>query len=176
MSLGGVRLTTPLRTALDLGCALSRPEALAAFDAFARLHGVSRDDLEACLPRYRGRRGVVRMRQLVPLVDARSESPGESRSRLLIHDEGLPPPVPQFWVLSHGQPLYRLDLAWPKHRVAVEYDGAWHELTDSQRVADRARRDWLHRHGWTVIVIRSGELGRGTAQPWLRDLRVALDR
>ena len=47
--------------------------------------------------------------------------------------------MPQFWVVHRGVPLFRLDLAWPKHRVAVEYDGEeWHERTEEQRAADRA--------------------------------------
>ena len=37
---GGLRVTTPLRTALDLGCLLRRREAKASLDAFCRLHGI----------------------------------------------------------------------------------------------------------------------------------------
>ncbi len=174
MELGGIRVTTPLRTALDLGCKLRRPDGLAALDMFARLHGITQADLWRSLPRYRGRRGVVRLRGLVPLVDARAESPGESRTRLVIHDAGLPDPVPQFWVHDRGVPIYRLDLAYPKSRVAVEYDGEWHELTTEQRSADHARREWLRRQGWVVIVVRRGELGFEGAVHWLEDLRSAL--
>jgi uncharacterized protein DUF559 len=117
---------------------------------------------------------VVKLRGLVLLADPRSESAGESRVRLRIHDEGLPLPVPQHWVLDHGVPRYRLDLAYPKHRIAVEYDGEWHDATADQRRADLERRTWLRKHGWTVIVVRRGELGGRTSEPWLRDLRNAL--
>ena len=67
-----------------------------------------------------------------------------------------------------------MDLAWPKHRVAVEYDGEWHELTEEQRAADRMRRRWLRDHGWTVIVVRRGDLGFEEASQWLDELRTAL--
>lgn len=174
MELDGVRLTTPLRTALDLGCRLRRPDGLAALDLFARHHAVTRELLEQSLPRCRRRRGVVKLRGLVPLTDGRSESPTESRTRLVIHDAGLPPPVPQFWVVHRGVELFRLDLAWPKHRVAVEYDGEWHEHTEAQRAADRLRRRWLREHGWKVIVVRRGDLGYEGASQWLEDLRIAL--
>jgi hypothetical protein len=174
MTLGAVRVTTPLRTALDLGCRLRRPEGLVALDLFARHHDVSVDVLVRSLPRYRRRRGVVRLRELVPLVDPRSESPGESRTRLVIHDAGVPAPVPQHWVMHRGEPLFRLDLAWPKHRVAVEYDGEWHESTEQQRAADRARRQWLREHGWTIIVVRRGDLDPDEASMWIEDLRGAL--
>ena len=38
----GIPVTTPLRTALDLGCCLRRREAYAALNAFARRHGLTR--------------------------------------------------------------------------------------------------------------------------------------
>jgi len=175
MRVHGVAVTTPLRTALDLGCKLSRPDGLAALDLFGRHHGVTEADLLRSLPRYRRRRGVVKLRGLVLLADPRSESAGESRVRLRIHDDGLPLPVPQYWVLDQGVPRYRLDLAYPKHRIAVEYDGEWHDATAEQRRADQERRAWLRRHGWTVIVVRRGELGGRSSDPWLRDLRNALE-
>lgn len=173
--IGGVRVTTPLRTALDLGCKLPRPDALAALDMFMRLHGIARMELEASLPRYRGRRGVIKLRELVALADARSESPGESRTRLAIHDADIPAPRPQHWVHHQGQPLFRLDLAYPRHRVAVEYDGEeWHERTEAQRTADRERRAWLRRHGWTVVVVRRGDFSGEAKAAWISELREAL--
>src|SRR3954447_19019185 len=45
MVLHGVPLTTPLRTALDLGCCLRRREAYAAMNAIARLHDLAAADL-----------------------------------------------------------------------------------------------------------------------------------
>ena len=59
-----VPTTTPLRTALDLGCCLQRRDAMAALNAFAREHGVTPADMTAQLGRYAGRRGVVQLRTL----------------------------------------------------------------------------------------------------------------
>lgn len=176
MQLSGVWVTTPLRTALDLGCKLRRPDGLAALDMFARLHRVTRDDLWSALPRYRGRRGVVKLRGLLPLVDPRAESAPESRTRLRIHDAGLPAPEPQHWVLHRGVSLFRLDLAYPRSRVAVEYDGEWHDRTPQQHAADTERRAWLRQHGWTVIVVRRGELSFTGSAGWLDELRTTLTR
>lgn len=172
MTLGNVRVTTPLRTALDLGCSLPRGSALAALDMFMRFHGVTKSMLEHSLARYRGRRGVVQLRSIVPLGDPRAESPGESIVRLAIHDDDLPLPEPQRWVFEMGVAKYRLDLAYLKHRVAVEYDGEeFHERTDEQREADEERREWLRRNGWTVIVVKRHALGTGSRKTWLRQLR-----
>jgi hypothetical protein len=175
MTVFGLRVTTPLRTALDLGCKLPRPDGLAALDMFMRLHGLTKADFEQSLPRYRRRRGVVRLREMVALADGRAESARESRTRLAIHDAGLPAPVPQFWVVHHGVAVFRLDLGYPNHRVAVEYDGEeFHDLTEDQRAADRDRREWLREQGWTVIVVRKGDFEGSNRRRWIAQLRKAL--
>lgn len=175
MECEGLLVTTPLRTALDLGCHLRRRDALAALDQFARVFGFSRDQLTREARRYRRRRGVVQLRFLIPLVDPLAESPRESWTRLEILDAGLPEPELQVWVEEHGVPVFRLDLAYPRHFVAVEYDGAeFHDRTEDQRRADEERRDWLRRRGWTVIVVRRGDFAGDASDRWIRELREAL--
>lgn len=174
-TIGGVRVTTPLRTALDLGCNLRRREAYAAMNAIARAHGLTAAALATELPRYRRRRGVIQLRELVPLVDPRLESERESWTLLEIHDAGLPLPEPQYWILIGGVRTYRLDLAYPELRVCVEYDGFdVHERTPEQTAHDEARREWLRRNGWTVIVIRNGDFTGERVERWIRELAEAL--
>lgn len=170
----GLHVTTPLRTAMDLGCKLSRRDALAALDAFMRAYGITHDDLRRNLGRYFRRRGVVQLRELIPLADPRAESAGESWTRLAIIDAGLPVPEPQFWIEIGGVPTYRLDLAYPKHRVVVEYDGRQFHEPDHRRQYDEARREWLRRHGWTVIVVDKDSFSDEALTAWLGELRVAL--
>jgi hypothetical protein len=174
MELDGVRITTPLRTGLDLGSCLRRREAYAALNAIARAHDLTGADYARSLGRFRRRRGVVQLRDLVPLVDPRIESQRESWVALAIHDDGLPPPEPQVWVEADGVPVFRLDHAYRHHRVCVEYDGReWHG-TREQREHDDVRRTWLREHGWTVIVVRSGDFTGAALDRWLRELRAAL--
>lgn len=175
MRIGTVDVTTPLRTALDLGCLLRRREAMAALDAFCRVHGLTRADLERGAARYRRRRGVVQLRELVGLVDPRAESARESWTRLELHDAGLPTPEPQLWIEVDGVARYRLDLAYEFSRVAVEYDGFdSHERTPEQLAHDEERRRWLREHGWTVIVIRVGDFSGERLDRWLGEVRSAL--
>ena len=175
VTIAGVRVTTPLRTALDLGCKLRRRDALAALDQFMYRHGLTHDDLGRGALRYFRRRGVVQLRQLIPLADRRSESPRESWTRLEIIDAGLPAPVLQFWIEIDGVPTYRLDHAYPRHRIAVEYDGEENHLrTAEQARHDAARRRWLTDHGWTVIVVRKGDFTGAGLDRWLGELRSAL--
>jgi hypothetical protein len=173
-TLAGVRLTTPVRTCLDLACHLGAYEALAALDAFGRVHGIAPFDLMTQLPRFRRRRGVVQARRLVPLMDARSESSGESFTRLAIIEANLPAPRPQHWVRYHGQSHYRLDHAYPELRICVEYDGEEYHSSDEQREADRRRRTWLRDHGWRVIVVRKDDFAGDALAGWLAELRSEL--
>ncbi|HWI44175.1 MAG TPA: DUF559 domain-containing protein [Nocardioides sp.] len=171
----GVKVTTPIRTALDLGCNLRRREALASMIGLARAYGFTADDLGRELPRFKRRRGVRQLRGLVSLVDPRIESPREAWTWLEIIDAGLPEPTPQVWILVEGVPTYRLDFAWERLRVCIEYDG-WeaHERTPEQRAYDAARRRWLRDNGWTVIVLRSGDFTGDAVARWISELRAAL--
>jgi hypothetical protein len=170
----GVKVTTPLRTALDLGCTLNRREALAAMDALMRCHSFTDADLRRLLPRYRRRRGVVQLRELIPLVDPRAESPRESWTRLAIHDAGLLPPACQWWVEVDGVPTYRLDIAYPHARIAIEYDGAEHHTRPEDRLRDHQRRSWLRAHGWTIIVLDAAAFAPDATDEWLLSLKEAL--
>jgi hypothetical protein len=170
----GIRVTTPLRTAMDLGCGLNRREALAAMDALMREHHFSRVDMARMLPRYRRRRGVVQLREIVALVDPRAESQRESWTRLAMLDFGLPRPELQWWVTVDGVPTYRLDLAYPHARIAVEYDGTEHHSRPEDVARDLARRDWLREHGWTVVVIDRSAFVPDSDTRWLETIRDAL--
>jgi hypothetical protein len=175
MMLHGVLVTTQLRTALDLGCFLRRREAFAVLVEFARLHGLSAEDYLVALRRFRRRRGVVQLRGLIPLVDPRLESQRESWVFLAIHDRDLPLPEPQHWIDIDGVPTYRLDFAYARLRVCVEYDGYdSHERTPEQRENDRARRKWLRDHGWKVIVVQRGDFTGDALEAWLVELAAAL--
>lgn len=152
-----VAVTTPVRTALDLGRLLGRYDAIGALDAFLR-HGVPRAALEAELPRFRGYRGVVQLRGLVPIADPRAESVPESALRLHALDAGLAL-EPQVWVEG-----YRVDLGSRELPYAAEYCGrAFH--SGPARAADLARTAVLESAGWVVDEFWSDDLYAPGADP-----------
>lgn len=174
VDVAGVRVTTPLRTATDLGCSLWAPRALGAMDALMRAHGFTHDDLRVMLRRYRRRRGVVQLRELVSMVDPLAESHRESWTRYFIVASGLPRPQLQVWVMVEGH-RYRLDLAYPRAKVLVEYDGEeFHQRDPEQRSNDRKRRGALRRAGWIVIVVTKADLAPDSERSWLGELGAAL--
>jgi hypothetical protein len=153
MVLEGVTVTTPLRTALDLGRLTHRDWALAAIDALLRGGGFSLDELVGEVERFRGQRGVVQLRELAPLGDPRAESPGESVLRLRWIDlTSLPRPEPQVSILRpDGRVLYRIDLGVRSLRFGVEYDGEQHHTEEEDRDHDAERRRVLAEHfDWII--------------------------
>jgi hypothetical protein len=146
-------VTTPLRTALDLGRLLRRDHAIAALDALERTRRFSHDELLDGVQRFRGMRGVVQLRSLAPLADARAESPGESVLRLRWLDAGLPACRPQVEVRDdYGFVRAYVDLGAEHLRLGAEYDGRDFHTSDADRARDRARRRWLAGRGWTIRV------------------------
>lgn len=171
----GLRVTTPLRTALDLGCCLRRREALAAMVELAREHALTPETLASSADRFRRRRGVVQLREMISLVDLRMESARECWVWLALHDSGLPMPEPQVWIEVDGVPTYRLDFAYRRARICIEYDGVdAHGRTVEQGANDERRRAWLRARGWTVIVVRLGDFSGEALERWLGEVRSAL--
>ena len=154
VELGGLRVTTPLRTACDLGRLLHRDQAFAALDAMARVGGFGSEELAAVEPRYRRYRGVIQLRTFIPLVDPRAQSPEESILRLRWYDTGLPRPECQVEVATPWGAPYYLDIGLPDVRYAAEYDGEQYHGEDQEQ-HDDARRRWLRDdRGWHIDVAR----------------------
>lgn len=155
MVLEGVTMTTPLRTALDLGRFASRDWAIAGMDSLLRLGHFDKLELVDNVERFKRQRGVVQLRDLAPRTDHRAESPGESVLRLRWTDlPTLPQPQPQIPVLVDGREIYRIDLGVEALRFGVEYDGERYHSSASDQQHDRARRRNLEsRFGWLVIPV-----------------------
>ena len=137
----GVRCTTPLRTALDLGRRLGPDRALAALDGLLRLGSFTHTALMAELPRFGGEPGVAQLRELAALADARADGAAESALRLRWLEGRLPTPSPG--LLVPGPAGHRLALGLPAHRFGAVLAG---RLTDQAFVGLRAQ-------GWRVVVL-----------------------
>ena len=152
--------TEPAWTAIEVARSLRRPRALATLDAALRSGTCSRRELTVAATRQAGRRGIVAVRELLPLADPASESPMESEARLEMHDGGLPAPVLQYEIVDRNWQTWRVDFAWPQQRVAVEYDGFdWHSDPEALR-RDRQKRAALREVGWTVLSIVADDVRR----------------
>jgi Protein of unknown function (DUF559) len=152
-----VRLTTPLRTAWEIGTLESTAAAVALLDAMAHKGHVDEGSLLRIAHEARGKWGARRFGKVAPLVDGRSASRPESLVRVACARAGLPPPVPQFEVVVGGEILGRVDLAWPEARLIVEYEGAYH-FDELQIRRDDHRYERMVAAGWRVIRLSSADL------------------
>lgn len=172
--LRGMPVTTPARTAFDIGRVSSLENAVVRLDALRNATGVSVAAVASVADRHRGARGSVQLRQALALSDAGAESPQETRTRLLLVNAGLPRPETQIDVRDvRGRFVARLDMGWPDASVAVEFDGAQHWTDARQRSRDIDRIAELEALDWLVVRV-SGELLRHRPAVILRRVRAAL--
>ena len=151
-------VTTALRTACDLGRLLWRFDAIGAIDGFVR-RGVDVGRLQQEVERFKGYRGVVQLRHLVPLADANAESPPESALRLHWHDSDLPWPETQIWEYDDdGAPRFRIDIGRREVGYGVEYFGEEFH-SEAARARDEQRIAWLEQQrGWTMDVFTKDDV------------------
>jgi len=150
----GLRVTTPLRTACDVGRLLHRDQAIGVMDALSALGRFSITELAEEAQRFKGFRGMVQLRYLAPLVDKRSGSPGESTLRLRWIEIPLPRPECQVAVPAPDGGTYFIDIGLPEDRFGAEYFGE--ELHgEDEREHDEARLSWVRNtESWTITVAR----------------------
>lgn len=150
----GFAVTSPERTAFDIGRREPRRAAVARLDALARATGFKPADVAAVAEQHRRVRGLRRLERALDLVDPGAQSPRETYLRLLLVDAGLSRPRTQIAVVGgDGLPVAYLDLGWPEYMVAVEYDGDHHRTDRAQYVKDIRRLEMLERMGWLVIRV-----------------------
>ena len=86
--------------------------------------GVTKEELNAGLLTMQRWPGIRAARRVVEFLDVRSESPGESASRVRLVEEGLPRPELQHEIFGpDGRFIARVDFYWKDHKTVGEYDG-----------------------------------------------------
>lgn len=152
----GVPVTSPARTAFDLGRRPGLQSAVIGIDALARATGIMVEDVQPLIDAHSGARGMKQLRRVLPLVDAGAESPQETRTRLVLIAGGLPRPQTQIVVRNEwGAVLARIDMGWKEWLVGVEYDGPQHWTDPRIRANDIERTAKLERRGWRLVRVSS---------------------
>lgn len=154
--------SAPAWTAVETARVLRRPRALAMLDAALFTGACTDRQLRASIDGQKGRRGIVKVRDLIEFADGRAESPMESEVRLVFIDACLPTPELQYEIVDRYGHTWRVDFAWPQAKVAAEYDSAqWHTGPAALK-HDRMKTARLQECGWTCVPIVIDEVrGRG---------------
>ncbi len=169
--LDGLCLTTPQRTAFDIGRRGTIGLAVARLDALAAATDFKVRDVEQLAGKHRHTRGLRQLRVALDLLDAGAQSPKETWLRLLLINAGFPKPRTQVPVLgADGFPRYFLDMGWEDMMLAVEYDGEQHWTDPWQFARDVERQEYVAEVGWTVVRVvsrhRACDVIRRVRQAW----------
>ena len=167
---GGLSVTSPLRTWLDLAALLDLDDLVAAGDFLVcehdRIFGpkhvalVKIAMLREAVRHESGRRGIVKAREAAALIRVGSDSPPETRIRLALERAGLPEMMLNFVVKDdNGVDCSWPDLAAPRWKVSIEYDGL-HHLGQRQQDIDGARDRLMNSLGWLQLRITKDMLDR----------------
>ncbi|NLU84630.1 hypothetical protein [Rhodococcus sp. HNM0569] len=160
--LDSVRTTSVARTVLDLAHTVPFEQAVVTCDDALARALVTVDDLTTAFARRPGRRGAPAARRVLAFADARSESVGESRSRVLFHRHGFE--LPELQASMHttdGRFIARVDFLWRELGVVGEFDGfAKYSIQGKNSMRgggeievlrrEKLREDALRAHGWSV--------------------------
>ncbi|MGH8915835.1 MAG: type IV toxin-antitoxin system AbiEi family antitoxin domain-containing protein [Acidimicrobiia bacterium] len=156
ISIGGLPVTNPERTVIDLASCLSDSRLDVIVDralSTGTLELEKLADLFATLGR-RGKPGTARMRRLLEKRD-QEYAPPESQLELkllgLIREAELPEPELQFQPSWLAPTNGRVDFAYPSHRLIIEADSRkWHTLMKSFDT-DRHRDNQAQLAGWRIL-------------------------
>ena len=155
----GMPVTSLARTVADLARTLPAEQAVAAGDR-ALAGGLDEADLHRTLLAMQGWPNLRKARRAIDLLDRRSESPGESISRVRIAEDGLPAPELQREIFDgNGRLVGRVDFCWEEQRTIGEFDGKikyGRLLKPGQSSTDvlfdeKRREDAMRDLGWQVV-------------------------
>ncbi len=156
--IGGLRVTTPVQTFLDLGTELGLVDLVVLGDSFVKAGLVTPEQLVAATETFRGG-GRRLLRRAARFVRREVDSPMESRLRMLIVLRGLPEPTINHKIRRpDGSVRFRFDLSYPDFRLIIEYDGRQHADSNKQWDGDIDRREWMDGEKWRIVVVRSKDI------------------
>ena len=156
----GVAVTSVARTVADLCRTVPFEAAVAVGDAGLRVASLPVAAVADALAYAVGRPGHPAARRALDFLDGRSESVGESRSRVALAALGFDAPGLQASLLDeHGRFLGRVDFLFADAGVVGEFDGKvkygkyLREGQDPGEVvfAEKQREDAIRDTGWEVV-------------------------
>jgi very-short-patch-repair endonuclease len=155
-----ITATSLERTVLDCARELELHRAVIIGDHALRL-GASLSKMEGMVNAMPGAPGIRKARNVLSLLDGRSESPGETRTRLLLRTFGIPMPEPQVRLSTrHGD--HRVDFAWKEIRLILEFDGRSkyfdYRPTDQVILDERKRENALTEVHWNFFRVDWSDL------------------
>jgi len=155
-----VKATNLERTVVDCARAGGFAEAVIIGDHALR-KGASLEVMWSIVNVMTGRRGVRKARRVLQVLDGKSESAGESRTRLIIGEMDIPQPELQVSLTVSGN-VYRPDFVWKREKLIVEFDGDYKYFefkpTPEAILDERKRERRLMEDGWRFVRLEWRDL------------------
>jgi hypothetical protein len=155
----GLLVTDVTRTVVDVARTVGFESAVVTADAALASEATSPAALADCLAGMGPVPGVRRAARVLAFADGRSESVGESRSRVLLHRLRVPEPDLQVQVRrADGGLVGRCDFGWEQHGTLGEFDGRIKyganarpgRSPEDALFEEKLREDELRDLGWQV--------------------------
>ena len=149
----GLSVTAVARALAETAGAGSFEAAVVSADAVLRSGRVSDDDVRRVLDLTEFWPGSPTIRAALAFADPLAESVGESRLRVLMHQQGLPRPSLQVDFHDAMGFVARVDFDFPEHDTVVEFDGLMKYADGSREVLirEKSREDRLRALGLQVV-------------------------
>jgi hypothetical protein len=155
------RLTAPAATWMDLAATLPFDDLVALGDGVLHRAHAGPELFDDVLLRSANRPGVQRARLAQPLLEPRTDSPGETWVRLTLLRAGLPRPLANHDLLDeHRQWVARPDFLYVDPPVIIQYDGGEHFRGLQRRRHDAARDELSRDLGFEVVVATALDRGQ----------------
>lgn len=178
MVVGGLLTTTAVRALIDIGTKVTFVTLTRATERGLRA-GLFTEDEVYTTRRRLARRGRDGVGPVGTLLDCRSADLRATDSDLelmlweVIERSDLPMPRRQVEVVANGA-SYRLDMAYPERRLALEGDGYGAHTERATFEKDRVRQNDLLLDGWLVLRFTWEQI-IGHPEQVARSIRRALD-
>lgn len=151
----GLRVADPAQTWAQLAGTLSVTDLVVAGD-----HLVRRKRPASTMDELRAVANRNNLRAALQQIRPKTDSPQETRLRLLLVAGGLPEPAVGHTVTTAAGFVATPDLAYVEARVAIEYLGSDHWIDPQVFADDIQRREALQAAGWRVVEVIAADLGR----------------
>jgi hypothetical protein len=163
---GGLRVVTPAIAWAQLAGTLSVTDLIVAGD-----HLVRRKRPHSTMEQLRAVASRQILREALRSIRPCTDSPQETRLRLLLVAGGLPEPVVGYTVTTDAGFVATPDLAYVDVKVAIEYLGSDHWTNPRVFADDIQRRELLQAAGWRVIEVIAADLTHASAALLARVVR-----
>ncbi|GAA4027406.1 hypothetical protein GCM10023063_05740 [Arthrobacter methylotrophus] len=168
--IGGIPVSSPSRTWLDLTHQLPLPYVIAMGDQLIRmprpgLEGrtepyADKEGLRLLIRQHPNMKGVEKGRLALEDMRVGADSFPETFLRLAMLDARLPEPELQLRLDPDDPWSPSADLGYRRFRIAVQYDGAPH-LTREQQSRDNRRDEAFTSAGWSYFKANAHDLAEG---------------